>query len=294
MLTRIFILACLAILESVSSRTTDVDSMAWELAPGGVAQFFSPVGLLAPRLHDGFGRKRDAALAGNEASSKFMSFSTLEISLTVGVVVSLLVIIVLVRKIQLNSAKIKNLQDRARGLQHSLMLDHQKVVKDEDTMDALRSALAKREQRSPHQGLDSLTRAQMDEVLGREKVTVDLIRQKFELLKPIQFDDIPVTKGDPQPPLFTDPLAAKEILGDLAILLTYIQGAVILVEAHTSGGSLAMTDHGFAVASERAEFIVATLVELGIPKERLESRGCPGWSGGNSHDIKIVTLAWGY
>merc|ERR1719217_1814815 len=60
------------------------------------------------------------------------SFSALEIGLAAGVVVALLIILLLVRKMQQNSAKIQQLEDRQRGLQHSLILDHQKCLKGAD------------------------------------------------------------------------------------------------------------------------------------------------------------------
>jgi len=261
--------------------------------------------LLAPRLRDGFAKQDALAFAqvADFQHEALMSFSTLEICLGVGVILALLMILMLVRKMQQNSAKIQKLEDRARSLQHSLMLDHQKAAKDVNAVNAVKSTLAKEKQMleargtqiSPKQ-LDSVTRAQMDEVLGRRKVTVDLSRQAFQCIQPIEFVGIVVTKDMVDPPAaeFADPEAAREILGDLALLLTFIKGAVVLVEGHTSGGQAAMSEIGFAIATERAELIVATLVELGIQKQRLEARGCPGWLGDNRHDTKIITLAWGF
>lgn len=305
------ILLHLAILQYIhASRTVD-----------GVES--GPVGLLAPHLNDDMMQKKTVALAqendaryeGHHKASSWMSFSMLEICLAAGVVVALVIILSLVRKMQLNSGKIQTLETRVRGLQHSLMLDHQKAVTDEKELDALRSTLSKEGQflEAQHdeiKAMDSLTRAQMDEVLGRGKLTVDLRRQTFAFKRPIEFVEFPIGSslarqirrsaawqqgtGDPPPPEFADPQAAKEILGDLAVLMTFIKGAVLLIESHTSGGQAAMNDFGFVLAAERAELIVATLVELGIQKERLECRGCPGWLGDNRHDTKIVTLAWGY
>merc|ERR1719456_1301247 len=101
-----------------------------------------------------------------------MSLSTLEIGLTIGIAVALIVIVILVRMMQQSSAKIMKLENRTRGLQHSLMLDHQKAIKDAETAQALKSSLAKereilRARNTEVTSLDSVTRAHMDEVLGR-------------------------------------------------------------------------------------------------------------------------------
>jgi len=267
-------------------------------------------GLLAPRLSEsayklqlhGIAQKDAAALVQlrDARHAAWNSFSSLEICLALGVAVALVAILVLVGKMKVNSAKILKLEDRERGLQHSLMLDHQKTVKDAETSNALKSTLAKVPQTpekdaQEFKALDSLTRAQVDEVIGRQKVTVDLRMQTFASVQMIEF--VPIETGDlvdPPAAAFADPQTAKEILGDLALLMTFVKGAVVLIEGHTSGGQAAMSSTGFAIAADRAELVVATLVELGIQRERLESRACPGWLGDNRHDIKFVTLAWGF
>lgn len=228
-------------------------------------------------------------------------FSTLEIALAVGIVAALLVILLLVRKLQTNSAKIQRLEDQERGLQHSLMADQKNATKDATKLEALQSTLAKEQGRLEadcieFRALDAVSKAEIDDALRRGKVTMDETRQTFACLETIKFYDSVVTKNaaDLPPPEFENKEAALWVIADLALLLTYIKGAVVLVEGHTSGGQSAMSDIGFAKATQRAQKVVDELMGLGIKKERLEFRGCPGWCGDNRDDIKIITLAWGY
>merc|ERR1719161_1165015 len=105
-----------------------------------------------------------------------------------------------------------------------------------------------------------------------------------------------VKTGMKSPPAaeFQDPDKAREVLGDLALILGYVSKAVVLIEGHTAGGAAAVSDIGYEIASDRAEKVVEMLVAIGVPPHRLESKGKPGSLGDNKFDTKIVTLSWGF
>lgn len=262
-----------------------------------------------------------SALVGAEAGP----FSVLAIGLIICIIACVILIFVLVNKIAQNALTVKKLENRARGLHQSLMMEVQKEAKEEATVSAMQHLLAKEQKALEEEELalgveagmiehrietrqdrmrlteiqvDAQTRSLIEDVHRRGKVFVDLEARTFKILKTIQFKEVLVTqqmmKDCAVPPAeYEDPTFAMAVLGDLALLLSYIKKATVLIEGHTAGGTAAMDDVGFVIASERAEKVVDSLISLGIPEYRLESKGMPGLLGDNTADTKIVTLFWG-
>jgi outer membrane protein OmpA-like peptidoglycan-associated protein len=151
-------------------------------------------------------------------------------------------------------------------------------------------------QRERLQGLDNDRSQNIEKVLKRGNVHVDVNKQQIKLLKALPFKPILVTKDQKvaPPAVFEDPALANTILTDLAELLSYIRKAVVLVEGHTAGGTLAVSEIGFQIATERAELVVQTLKSKGVNPARLEYRGLPGTMGKNEFAVELVTLSWAF
>jgi len=222
------------------------------------------------------------------------------------------------------------MERRVRGLNHSVMMEEVKLCKDKEKIKALRKVLAKEEQLIQEEEgkltmeeaelskqrreidkdrrtiakqqteiatLTEATKNLIQEVHERGRVHVDITKQMFSIKEPIPFEPVTVTPGMDQfsvpPAKFQKPKKAKAVLEDLALLLNYVPKAVVLVEGHTAGGAQAVSDVGFAIASERAERVVEVLLRAGVSIHRLESKGRPGTLGDNQYDTKLVTLSWG-
>lgn len=155
-----------------------------------------------------------------------------------------------------------------------------------------RAKMAKQQEKI--KGLAREDKVLVDQIIARNKVSVDLDKKIFKIVEPIEFKSVrvmPTMKHAP-PAEFADADAANEVLSDLAQILQTITKPRLLIEGHTAGGSKAVSDIGFEIACERAEKVVKTLVSLGVSKERLESKGKPGLLGDNKFDTKIITLSW--
>jgi len=182
---------------------------------------------------------------------------------------------------------IKRQQDQIKK-EREVSLKKQEELKQQKELSAL--------QREKLKGLDEARSKNIEKILRRGNVHVDMQTQQIKVLKPLPFKPILVTANMKAPPAaaFEDSASANAVLSDLAELLSYIRKAVILVEEHTSGGTLAISDIGFQIATERAELVVQMLVSKGVNAARLEYRGVPGTMGDNEFTTKLVTLSWGY
>lgn len=255
--------------------------------------------------------------------------SPADIGLLVTSIVIIVCVAMLVMKWRENTHRLDKLYQRCRGLHHSLLLEEQKNTKHKEKEDALAAMLSKEQEmraetdralaasdRALAAGDRELANARTtiatqkaeikflsveDKALLRKitdcgRVEVDLEKKMFKFAAPIEFraEFITPDMEEAPPATYENPQAAREIIGDLAeILNKYVKRAIILIEGHTSGGEQAMTHIGFQIACERAEKVVETLVELGVDRKRLESKGKPGLLGDNHPDVKLVTLSWG-
>lgn len=252
-----------------------------------------------------------------------------DIGLIVTSLVCIVCIVCLLIKWRQNSLKIDKLYARVRGLNHSLLLEEQKQTRGNPEKEEALNAMLRKDQ----QDLEDLDRALQDtqsryeagdrelkaeraviakqkrelkflsaedkaliaQIANKKRIFVDLEKKIFRFVEPIEFVAEYITPDmDEAPPAeYKNPPLAREIIGDLAQVLNYVKKAIILVEGHTSGGEKAMNHIGFQIASERAEKVVETLVELGVDPKRLEAKGRPGLLGDNQPDVKLVTLSWG-
>jgi flagellar motor protein MotB len=187
-------------------------------------------------------------------------------------------------------------QERARAelaKKKEMLAREQDVLKAQQAaIDADKATIAK--QREKIKGLAREDKSLIDQILQRNKVSVDLDKKIFKIVEPIEFKSVHVKPGmkHAPPAEFSDPQAAQEVLSDLAQILEKVTEPRLMIEGHTAGGSKAVSDIGFEIACERAEKVVQTLVKLGVPKCRLESKGKPGLLGDNKFDTKIITLSW--
>jgi len=277
-----------------------------------------------------FGRR---ALVNKGSSDLQQQMRAIAIApVTIGLIVTSLVCILcitlLLIKWRQNSKKIDKLYSRVRGLNHSLLLDQMKTSKDRDERDALQAMLSKeqalmadteRDLQITSEKLEASTRelkadraliatqkaeikflkaedkALINDINRRNKVFVDLEKQIFRFVEPIEFVGEYVTPDmeEAPPAQYRNPQLARETISDLAKILGYVTKVILLVEGHTSGGQEAMSHIGFQIACERAEKVVETLVELGVDPKRLEAKGRPGLLGENKPEVKLVTLSWG-
>jgi len=169
----------------------------------------------------------------------------------------------------------------------------QELLRSQEEAEALaRAQIAK--QQAEIQGLARKDKQLVDQIISRNRVTVDLDKKIFKIVEPIEFKAIHVTASTKHAPPaeFANPDAANEVLSDLAEILKTVTQPRLMIEGHTAGGSRAVSDIGFEIACERAEKVVKTLVALGVSKDRLESKGKPGLLGDNKFDTKIITLSW--
>lgn len=174
--------------------------------------------------------------------------------------------------------RLKREQDALRAQQAAIEADKKIIAKQQETI----------------KGLAREDKKLIDEIISRNKVNVDLEKKTFRIVEPIEFKSVYVKSSmrHAPPAEFADPDAATEVLGDLAKILEKVTEPRLLIEGHTAGGAKAVSDIGFEIACERAEKVVNTLVSLGVPKHRLESKGKPGLLGDNKFDTKIITLSW--
>jgi len=264
---------------------------------------------------------------GLQQQLQAIAIAPVEIGLIVTSLVIILCIALLIIKWRKNTQKLDKLHARVRGLHHSILLEEQKQGTSQEKEDALKAMLSKEQelsdldnqlketQREVEAGetelkaqramiatqkaeikfLSAEDKALINQINNKGKVHVDLEKKLFKFVEPIHFRAEYITPDmDEAPPAeFDNPAESRAIIGDLAQILNYVKKAVILVEGHTSGGEQAMSKIGFQIASERAEKVVETLVELGVDPKRLEAKGLPGLLGDNSPDVKLKTLSWG-
>lgn len=240
----------------------------------------------------------EPALVLLEGSSPFRTFTLTEICLFTVFFAGVICILLLISKSSRQKKRIEMLNERIRGLQHGMMQEMKQITKDAKRIQALEKALSKCTDalEMPVTQASLQTMNLIDAVVARGRVKVNVEKKIFEFVEQIKFKGVYVTDAMQQPPpaRFEDPVKAKEILGDLAELLHHISGAMVLIEGHTGGGAKAMTDMGFEVAAMRAEKVKETLIEIGVAPRRLEAKACPGFTGDNMFDVKIVTLAWAF
>jgi hypothetical protein len=249
----------------------------------------------------------------------------------IGLIVTSLVVILcitlLLIKYRKNTHKIEKLHSRVRGLNHSLIMEEVKLCKDKEKEAALRAMLNKEKdtlaeyeaadldtasrieasnqqlskdraiiatQKAEIKFLSAEEKALINDIVKRGRVQVDLEKQAFKFAQPIEFAAEYITPDmeEAPPARFENPALAREVIGDLALIMNYVK-AIVLVEGHTQGGEQAMSYIGFQIASERAEKVVETLLEFGVERKCLEAKGMPGLLGDNKSDVKLVTLSWG-
>jgi len=265
---------------------------------------------------------------GLQQQLQAIAIAPVEIGLIVTSCVVIFCVILLLIKWRNNTHKVEKLHARVRGLNHSMLLEETKtqgtskekeaairaMLSKEQELAALDKELREAEsevaegekelkeqrkiiatQKAEIKFLSAVDQSAIKEICNKGKVHVDLEKQLFKFVEPIEFKAEYITPDmeEAPPAEFDNPAAAKDIIGDLAAILNYVKKAVILVEGHTSGGEQAMTPIGFQIASERAEKVKDTLVELGVSRNRLEAKGLPGLLGDNKPDVKLVTLSWG-
>jgi len=265
---------------------------------------------------------------GLQQQLQAIAIAPVEIGLIVTSCVTIFCIILLLIKWRSNTHKVEKLHDRIRGLNHSILLEEKNkqgtskekemalkaMLSKEQDLAAMEKELREAEsevaagakelkaqramiatQKAEIKFLSAVDQSAIKEICNKGKVHVDLEKQIFKFTEPIVFKAEYITPDmeEAPPAEFDNPAAAKDIIGDLAAILNYVKKAVILVEGHTSGGEQAMTPIGFQIASERAEKVKDTLVELGVSRNRLEAKGLPGLLGDNKPDVKLVTLSWG-
>lgn len=256
-------------------------------------------------------------------------FSLVAVALIVVILFAMVSILLLAKKLQSQENGLRKLHSRVRGLQTGLMHGAVKVAKDGNVVRALEQQLARQEQRfqddkkkldakdaaiaegnaelgadrntiarqqAEIRALDAETQKLIEEVSQRKRVHVDLETKQFRILEPIEFKACHITASmqHAPPAEFADPDAATAVLVDLAMLLNYVTNAIVLIEGHTAGGTNAVNNLGFEIASERAEKVVEVLLAHGVAEHRLESKGKPGILGDNRFDVKVVTLSWSH
>lgn len=184
------------------------------------------------------------------------------------------------------------LTQRIQGLHHVHMDNERHLTKDQEKKAGLERHLARQAEISAG-AVSEDSKQKIEKIHANGRVLVDFEKQLFTIQKAIAFRQQNISPDSAPPkPEFADPIEAREILADLASCLFILKGTVVLVEGHTQGGVNAIADIFFEVASQRAELVVETLVEMGVNPGWLESRGRPGIIGDNMNDVKIVTLSW--
>lgn len=225
----------------------------------------------------------------------FAGLSILEICLVVVLIVGVACLILLARRFQVQSARIQQLLKRIQGLQHVHMDNDRHLTGDQEKKAGLQRHLARMPADASVSGSEVSLEAKekIEKIQAAGRVSVDFEKQLITLNQAIPFKQQSISLDSvPPKPEFADPKVAQDVLADLASCLFVLKGTVILVEGHTEGGVNAIAEVFFEVASQRAELVVATLVEMGVPPSWLESRGRPGAMGDNMNDVKIVTLSW--
>lgn len=258
--------------------------------------------------------------------SGLLAFSGMMVA---GIVLGIIVILFLSWRIQLQGEEIDKLEARISGMNHQMMVDQLKDTKDAEKRKELQTQISKEEamlkakemeiskeeselahlreeitedrriiaaQTKEITEVTAEVRGLIDEIIAQKRVLVDLETRSFRIVEPIWFKLItvhPDTTRETVPPAeFQNPAAAMAILGDLARILEYLPNAVLMIEGHTRGGGLAVSDVGYEIATERAAKVVETLVRCGVGPHRLEYAGKPGVMGDDCEDTKIITLAW--
>lgn len=224
---------------------------------------------------------------------RFLGLSILEISLIIVLVVAVACGILLVRKFQNQDARIQQLQKRIQGLHHVHMDNERHLTRDEEKKTALERQLARKEGDFQKKGPSMEAKQKIENIHSKGRVFADFEKQLITINQPIAFQKQTITENKTPPkPAFANLAQAREVIEDLAGLLYYLEGTVVLVEGHTGGGVDAIGEVFFEVASQRAELVMEMLVEFGTPPSRLECRGRPGIIGDNMNDVKLVTLSW--
>lgn len=259
---------------------------------------------LLVQSHDAASLVRNQWASLSKTHRRFAGLSILEISLILVALVAVACIALLVKRFLIQNARIAQLTKRIQGLQHTHMANERTRAIDKEKKAGLSQTLRKVEKEEAsfleeamlETGgiLSKELQKSIDEIVEQGRVHVNIEKKLFTCSKPIAFQRQNVDEGkDPPKPQFENPAEAREVLADLASLLLYLKGTVILVEGHTEGGVDALGEVFFEVASQRAELVVDTLAGFGVPPSRMESRGRPGIIGDNVNDVKIVTLYWG-
>lgn len=91
---------------------------------------------------------------------------------------------------------------------------------------------------------------------------------------------------------FEDPKQAFVVLLDVAEMCKILPFSCFLIEGHTLHGSALTEIDEFAheVADSRALKVKETLMEFGVPADRLEALGLPGLLGNNSSDVVVKLI----
>merc|ERR1719333_1002586 len=91
---------------------------------------------------------------------------------------------------------------------------------------------------------------------------------------------------------YSDPKQAFDVILDISEMCKILPFSCFLIEGHTLHGSELTEIDEFAheVADSRALKVKETLMDFGVPADRLEALGLPGLLGNNSSDVVVKLI----